>query len=81
MLVITRQEAIAKGLKNYFTGKACLRGHVSIRNVSDKTCKTCAASSRRANMQRYITGEVITYESVTKPEDNNINRLLMGPLV
>ena len=29
--VITRKEAIALGLKKYFTGKECLRGHVERR--------------------------------------------------
>jgi len=39
--IITRKEAIAKGLKRYFTGKPCKRGHVSERSVKS-SCLVCS---------------------------------------
>lgn len=43
MKIITRKEAIEKGLKRFFTGKPCYRGHVSERLVSNRTCLQCHA--------------------------------------
>lgn len=37
---MTRQEAIAKGLNVYFTGKSCPKGHVAMRRVSG-ACLEC----------------------------------------
>jgi hypothetical protein len=42
MKIISRQEAKAKGLKRYFTGKACKWGHVVERWVSSKACVVCS---------------------------------------
>lgn len=39
---ITRQEAQAKGLKRYFTGKPCSKGHTAERYTGNKTCVVCA---------------------------------------
>jgi hypothetical protein len=39
--MISRQEAINKNLKYYFTGKPCLYGHVTKRNVKTKLCYGC----------------------------------------
>jgi 5-methylcytosine-specific restriction endonuclease McrA len=41
MDIITKAEAKAQGLTRYFTGKQCLRGHVSPRLVSTKNCCQC----------------------------------------
>lgn len=41
MDLITRKEAKSRGLKRYFTGKPCKRGHVSPRKVCDKRCIQC----------------------------------------
>ncbi len=35
------------GLKTYFNGKPCIRGHVDIRYVSGRRCKTCGRDSSR----------------------------------
>ena len=45
--LIIRQEAISKGLKHYFTGKPCKRGHVDRRLVSNYGCLTCALEHER----------------------------------
>ncbi len=39
--IITRQEAIEKGLSRYFTGKACVNGHASERLTSSGQCTGC----------------------------------------
>jgi hypothetical protein len=47
--IITRAEARAVGLKTYFTGSACSRGHVAERAVSARLCMECS----RENSQQY----------------------------
>jgi hypothetical protein len=39
--LISRAEAKARGLTQYFTGKPCGRGHVSARSVSGQCCLEC----------------------------------------
>ena len=55
MNIISRKDARAAGLKRYFTGKPCCRGHVCERWVSDKTCMECrrrmANSTRKAKWE------------------------------
>jgi hypothetical protein len=41
MKIISRGEAVALGLKRYFTGKPCKRGHVVERMTSSKGCLLC----------------------------------------
>lgn len=43
--IITRSEALEKGLKRYFTGKPCPKGHIFQRHVSSKGCIACARQS------------------------------------
>ncbi len=39
--IISRKEAKARGLKHYFTGKPCKRGHIAIRIVREIACSEC----------------------------------------
>ena len=41
MKIVSRAKAKEQGLKRYFTGKPCKRGHVCERQVSNKTCVQC----------------------------------------
>jgi len=41
MQIITKQEAKEKGLRHYFTGKPCKRGHVCSRYTSNNSCADC----------------------------------------
>lgn len=41
MKKISRAEALSQGLKRYFTGKPCKRGHVTLRLVSGYACCEC----------------------------------------
>ena len=45
--IITREEAIAKGLNRYFTGKPCQKGHLSERDTSGHQCITCKNENQR----------------------------------
>ena len=48
MKLISRKEAKAAGLKRYFTGKPCKRGHVAERFVCIKHCIECNRASTAA---------------------------------
>jgi hypothetical protein len=39
--LISRREALAHGLKKYFTGKPCKHGHLCERYTLNKVCVTC----------------------------------------
>ena len=39
--LISRQQSIEQGLKWFFTGVPCKRGHVTKRNVSNTSCRGC----------------------------------------
>lgn len=41
MRVINRDEAAQKGLKKFYTGRPCVRGHFSERYVSTQGCVQC----------------------------------------
>lgn len=41
MNIISRNDAINQGLREYFTGEPCRRGHVSSRYVSNYSCIIC----------------------------------------
>lgn len=41
MEIISRQEAIAKNLKEYFTGKPCKYGHLVPKHTKNSTCIEC----------------------------------------
>lgn len=44
MKVISRGEAVSLGLKWYFTGKPCNRGHIAERQCANRRCRTCSLS-------------------------------------
>ena len=51
--LITRQEAIAKGLPRYFTGNNCSKGHAAERYTSNKTCCDCGnVASGKAKLSK-----------------------------
>ena len=41
MKLISLKEARTLGLKRYFTGKPCVHGHISERQVSARRCIQC----------------------------------------
>ena len=54
---MTREKAREAGLKVYFDGKPCPRGHISSRNVKDNDCRECGrlamAAWREKNRERF----------------------------
>jgi hypothetical protein len=52
--IITRAEAKTRGLKRYFTGKPCKRGHVVERRVSSSGCPECTRIWREQNPDRVM---------------------------
>jgi hypothetical protein len=47
MEIITRKEALERGLKKYFTAKPCKRAHIAERWVSTKHCVECLRERER----------------------------------
>lgn len=50
--VITHKAAKELGLKHYFTGKPCRRGHVSRRKISSRNCCDCDLEHSRGNPKK-----------------------------
>ena len=53
MNLISRKEAIEKGLKRFFTGKPCNHDHISERTVSSKGCLECSRIRQAARPAEY----------------------------
>ena len=51
MDIVSRKEAIERGLTRYFTGKACKQGHVAQRQTISATCITCLREASHRNKQ------------------------------
>lgn len=55
--IVLRGEAKSLGLKQYFNGKACPKGHVAARNTASGTCTICTGKNtktyRNADPQKY----------------------------
>lgn len=45
--IILRQQAIKEGLRHYFTGKFCCRGHLSQRFTINGLCQQCGRENDR----------------------------------
>lgn len=52
MQTTSKQEAIAKNIKHYFTGEPCLYGHISIRLVSSGGCVECSKISQQSEKSK-----------------------------
>ncbi len=50
-----RAEALARGLKKYFTGKQCIHGHIAPRYTDSGTCEDCLAAARTGKVARLPT--------------------------
>lgn len=47
--IISRASARAAGLKRYFTGRPCKRGHFAYRFMANSQCSKCASERAKAN--------------------------------
>ena len=52
MEIITISEAKKRNLRFYFTGKPCVRGHISHRYVDARKCAKCAVEDSKAAQQK-----------------------------
>lgn len=50
--IVTRAEAIALGLKLYFTGNPCPKEHVAEREVRNSGCSICNRTAAKVGMRR-----------------------------
>jgi hypothetical protein len=50
--LISRQDALSRGLKVYFTGKPCGKGHVCPRRVDNSNCVECSAVNQGRAYER-----------------------------
>src|ERR1700693_1453229 len=48
----TKGEAIALGVKTFFTGRACKHGHIAERHVSSGSCIECIRTSCNTELHR-----------------------------
>ena len=77
MEIISRQEAMERGLSRYFTGKPCKHGHVSLRIASNRRCEECyraheKSSSRRGNRKaRYAANKELSNKQSREYRENN----------
>lgn len=51
--VISRKSAQKLGLKEYFTGKPCPKGHIALRKVNARTCLICSRETSLRNNRIY----------------------------
>lgn len=56
MDVISRKDALARGLKFYFTGVPCANGHLCERDVAEWRCLECRRA--KATRKRQRTGHL-----------------------
>lgn len=84
MEVISRKDALALGLKFYFTGKPCKREHVAQRYANNGVCEVCAQEYRDSNREssaiyfkdRYLrTKEIHNKRSLQNYYSNREKRL------
>jgi hypothetical protein len=71
MKILTRDEAQARKLKRYFTGKPCQHGHTAERFVSSFGCVVCALArnqteEKRAYLRRWYDADRTTPEGRIK---------------
>jgi hypothetical protein len=52
MDIISREDALAQGLKRYFTGKPCKRGHLAERRVPNQHCCQCSRENSQKPRKR-----------------------------
>jgi 5-methylcytosine-specific restriction endonuclease McrA len=81
--VVSRAEALEKGLIRYFLGTPCWHGHISQRQTSNKECVTCAVhrGRKRVLSDEYKAGRK-AYRQANKERINAYRRataLELGP--
>lgn len=70
----SRKEAKERGLKYYFTGKECSRGHLSARTASHAECIKCHAEDSAA-FKRTTKGKAVAKRTSKTYYDKNAELL------
>jgi len=52
MKIITREEALKRGLTRYFTGEPCKHGHMAERYTKSSNCVVCRSQTRKAQYDK-----------------------------
>lgn len=50
--IVSRDDALAAGVRQYFTGKPCVNGHLAQRNTSNYACMACATEMQDATRRQ-----------------------------
>ncbi len=74
MKIISREQAISLGLKFYFTGKPCKRGHVDSRLVSSRSCYECSKLRTSGKLKSEIELERKIEQKTALNTDGYISR-------
>ncbi len=72
MELITRAEALERGLTRYYTGKPCKHGHVCERTVRDWYCVECGKQSDKRHRHKKKSTRVITRAEALKNKDPRV---------
>ncbi|MGZ8924637.1 MAG: hypothetical protein ACXW2E_02015 [Nitrososphaeraceae archaeon] len=73
--IVTRKEAIEIGLKQYFTGKPCIRGHISTRNTAAGNCHKCWCEDNvKYKDPSYTKKEIQINKKISMPVTNFIEQ-------
>lgn len=74
----TRKAALSKGETQYFTGSACVKGHVAPRRAKTGECLSCRAESlvtwRKNNPDKVKAHNTVQYERHTEKIKTNARR-------
>ena len=69
MEIISKKDAIKRGLRFYFTGKSCKRGHLVERKVANGDCHTCYCQ-RMSDYYRSPKGQASAARQAKRNEEN-----------
>lgn len=78
MQIISRQEARRQGLKFYFTGKPCRRGHDSQRLVCSGTCYQCELIRNRSYHAKHRDRHIARMTAYNHSNRDKINDSMMA---
>jgi len=84
VIVISRNEALAQGLKRYFTGVACKNNHIAERTVSNFTCIECqkekAKKDYEENPDKWINRRMDCYKNNKESERSKMKAYYLDNL-
>lgn len=67
--IISARDAKAAGLKRYYTGKGCLRGHVAERQTSNGSCVVCISLFVTENREK-VRAQAKSYRDANKEKQS-----------